>query len=159
MIIDNVDVAQHWIIVIYQFAKHNQMLDRLFISIASTRDRLYFTNLLFEQKVDEVNFLDSNLNRWWAFDFFQLIVQLHAFFVDVLDFNQIQREHDVAINLSFLLLTNDVMNVYFLFSLSMKFSMLEIESCLIRSWDEHDVCRRSIISEQLQLCLCALELV
>jgi hypothetical protein len=74
-------------------------------------------------------------------------------------FERSQREHDVAINFSFLLSTNDMMSFFFFFSLSMKFSMLKIESCLIRSWNEHDVYRKSLIREQLQLCSCVFELV
>jgi hypothetical protein len=81
------------------------------------------------------------------------------FFVDVLCLNRNRREHDVAINFSFLLSIDDVMNVYFLFSLSIKFSMLEIKSCLICSWNEHDVCRRSLIREKLQFRSCAIELI
>jgi hypothetical protein len=30
---------------------------------------------------------------------------------------------------------------------------------LIRSWDEHDVCRKSLIHEQLQLCSCTFKLI
>jgi hypothetical protein len=140
-------------------SKHNHVFDRLIISIASTRNRRYFENFSSEQKVDEVDFLESNLSWIWVFDLFQLIVQLQTSFVDVLCLNRSRRKHEVAINLSFLFSIDDMISVYFLFSLSMKFSMLEIESCLICSWNEHDVCRRSLIREQLQLRSCAFELV
>jgi hypothetical protein len=42
-------------------------------------------------------------------------VQLQTLFVDVIDLNRNRRKHDVAINLSFLFSTNDMISVYFFF--------------------------------------------
>ncbi len=52
MIIDDVDVAQQTFFVIHQLTKHDHVLDRLIVSIASTRDRRYLEDLSFEQEAD-----------------------------------------------------------------------------------------------------------
>ena len=133
IVIEMIDVLSHFVFVFHQRTKHDHMFDRLSISIASTRRRLYFENFSFVQKVDEVNFFRANLRRQRAFCSLQFFMQFESFLVDVFYLCRDRIEHDLSINRSDDRSLLDVMLFNFSYALLQEFIFVEDVLRTIRS--------------------------
>ncbi len=98
IVVQRIDRDTQLISISHQWTEHDNVFDRLSISITQTRRRVNFEHFTSVQKVDEVDFLRTNLRRQWTLDFSQSIVQLESCLVYLTRMSRNRTNYDVSVD-------------------------------------------------------------
>ncbi len=125
IVIQQIDRDTQFIFISHQWIKHDNVFNRLFVSVTQTRRRVNLEHFTSVQKINEVDFLRTNLRRQWTLDYSQSIVQLESCLVYLSRMNRDRTSYNVFVNNSIVWSLFRMIFLIFLIRCLMNFSRFD----------------------------------